>query len=71
MTEAVVSSRRRLPVIWLVPVLAVVLGIYMVIYTFMTEGPEITIALLDRSGDRGPVEPRSAPSASRSGSSSP
>ncbi len=43
MAEAVVSSRRRLPVIWLVPVLAVGLGIYMVIYTFMTEGPEITI----------------------------
>ena len=50
MTEAVVSSRRRLPVIWLVPVLAVVLGIYMVIYTFMTEGPEITIAFSTAQG---------------------
>ena len=43
MTEAEVSSRRRLPVIWLVPVVAVALGIYMVVYTVMTEGPEITI----------------------------
>ncbi len=50
MAEAVVSSRRRLPVIWLVPVLAVGLGIYMVIYTFMTEGPEITITFSTAQG---------------------
>ncbi len=50
MTEAVVSSRRRLPAIWLVPVVAVVLGIYMVIYTVMTEGPEITIIFSTAQG---------------------
>ena len=50
MTEAEVSSRRRLPVIWLVPVVAVVLGIYMVIYTVMTEGPEITITFSTAQG---------------------
>ncbi len=30
--------------IWIIPVVALLLGIYMVIHTWMTEGPEITIA---------------------------
>ncbi len=50
MTEAEVSSRRRLPVIWLVPAVAVVLGIYMVIYTVMNEGPAITITFSTAQG---------------------
>ncbi len=30
--------------IWIIPVVAALLGIYMVVHTWMTEGPEITIA---------------------------
>ena len=30
--------------IWVIPIVALVLGIYMVVHTWMTEGPEITIA---------------------------
>lgn len=48
--EAVVSSRRRIPAIWLVPVVAFVLGIWMVAYTYMTEGPEITIVFSTAEG---------------------
>jgi paraquat-inducible protein B len=41
--EAVVSSRKRPAAIWLVPIVALVLGIWMVIYSYMSEGPTITI----------------------------
>ena len=43
MTVAEVKPGRKLPAIWLVPVVAALLGIWMVVYNFMTEGPEITI----------------------------
>lgn len=36
--------------IWIVPVLALALGIYMVVHSFLTEGPEITIAFENASG---------------------
>ncbi len=36
--------------IWIVPLLALGLGIYMVVHSFLTEGPEITIAFQDASG---------------------
>ena len=42
-TEAVVSSRKRPAAIWLVPIVAFVLGIWMVIYNYLNEGPTITI----------------------------
>ena len=48
--EAVVSGRRRIPGIWLVPAVALVLGIWMVIYTWMQEGPEITIHFATAEG---------------------
>jgi len=41
--EAVVSERRRISAIWLVPIVALVLGVWMVIYTLHSQGPEITI----------------------------
>lgn len=37
------SSRKRVSPIWIIPIVALVLGIWMVIHTFMTEGPEIQI----------------------------
>jgi len=48
--EAVVSGRRRIPAIWFLPILAVVLGLYMVIYTAMNEGPEIQITFSTAEG---------------------
>lgn len=52
MTDAVaqVKPGRKIPAIWLVPIVAVVLGIYMVVYNFMTEGPEITIEFPNAEG---------------------
>ncbi len=38
-----ITQGKNLTAIWIVPLVAVVLGIWMVVYTFMTEGPEIEI----------------------------
>ena len=45
MTEAkaTVSERRRISAIWFVPIVALVLGIWMVIYTLQSQGPEISV----------------------------
>jgi len=48
--EATVSSGRRFPMIWLVPIVALVLGIWVVVYTIMTEGPEVTITFSTATG---------------------
>jgi len=52
MTEATASvkPRRKVPVIWLVPIVAALLGIWMVVYTYMTEGPEISITFNTADG---------------------
>lgn len=38
-----ISTGRRFNAIWVVPLAAVVIGLYMVVHTKLTEGPEITI----------------------------
>jgi paraquat-inducible protein B len=38
-----ISTGTRFNPIWVVPVVAVLVGIYMVVHTMLTEGPEITI----------------------------
>ena len=38
-----VSSGRKLSAVWIIPLVAVVIGLWMVIHTAMTEGPSITI----------------------------
>lgn len=38
-----ISTGRRFNPIWVIPVVAVIIGLYMVIHTKLTEGPEITI----------------------------
>ncbi|MCP5130913.1 MAG: intermembrane transport protein PqiB [Pseudomonadales bacterium] len=38
-----ISTGRRFNPIWVVPVVAIVVGLYMVIHTKLTEGPEVTI----------------------------
>ena len=45
MTEAkaTVSERRRISPIWLVPIVALALGLWMVIHTLQSQGPEITV----------------------------
>jgi paraquat-inducible protein B len=48
--QATISSGRRFPVIWLVPIVALVLGIWMVVYTAMSEGPEIRITFSTAEG---------------------
>lgn len=52
MTEATatVKPRRKVPVIWLVPIVAAVLGIWLVVYNYLTEGPEITITFSTAEG---------------------
>ena len=40
---AVVSKRRRIPAIWFVPIVAGLLGIWMVVYSAMNEGPTVKI----------------------------
>ena len=36
--------------IWIIPLLALALGAYMVVHTWMTEGPEITITFATAEG---------------------
>ena len=50
-TEQVeISQGRKLSGIWFIPLLALVLGLYMVVHNWMTEGPEIQIAFKTASG---------------------
>ncbi|MCB1729728.1 MAG: intermembrane transport protein PqiB [Halieaceae bacterium] len=45
-----VSTGRRFNPIWVVPLVAVVIGLYMVVHTKLTEGPEITISFATAEG---------------------
>ena len=45
-----IKEGRQFNTIWIIPLVALVLGIYMVIHTFMTEGPDITIAFKTAEG---------------------
>ena len=48
--EVIVSDKRKLPLVWIVPLVALLLGIYMIIHHFLTQGPEITITYLTANG---------------------
>jgi paraquat-inducible protein B len=48
--KAVVEKKRRINAVWFLPILAAVLGGYMVVYTFLTEGPTITITFRTAEG---------------------
>ena len=48
--QADISQGRKLSGIWIIPLLALVLGVYMVIHNWMTEGPEIAIAFSTADG---------------------
>jgi paraquat-inducible protein B len=48
--HATVSRRRRVSSIWAVPIVALVLGAWMVIHTLRSQGPEITIVFSSAEG---------------------
>ncbi|MFV1979388.1 MAG: intermembrane transport protein PqiB, partial [Myxococcota bacterium] len=48
--HAAVSQKRGINPIWFVPVIALLLGISMVVYTIQQEGPEITIRFVTAEG---------------------
>ena len=48
--QATVSRRRTVSRIWIVPIVAVLLGIWMVYYTWSNEGPTITISFSTAEG---------------------
>lgn len=48
--KAIVSSRRRLPAVWIIPLVALVVGIGMVINHYRTQGPKITITFSTAEG---------------------
>ncbi len=45
-----VSRGRKFAAVWIVPLVAVVLGVWMVAYTFWTEGPTITVEFKTAEG---------------------
>ena len=45
-----ISTGTRFNPIWVVPIVAIVIGLYMVVHTKMTEGPEITISFHTAEG---------------------
>jgi len=49
-TDARISHRRRISPVWVVPIVAVLLGAWMVFYTWKNEGPEIEIRFKTAEG---------------------
>jgi paraquat-inducible protein B len=49
-TPAAVKKRRRIAPIWVVPIVAVLLGLWMVVYTYRNQGPDITIVFSTAEG---------------------
>ncbi|MFL3654523.1 MAG: hypothetical protein ACJ04P_05570, partial [Halioglobus sp.] len=48
--HATVSKSRKISGIWFIPLLALVLGAYVVIHNWMTQGPSIEIAFKTADG---------------------
>ena len=48
--QAEINQGRKLSGIWIIPILALVLGIYMVVHSYLTEGPSIDIAFKTADG---------------------
>jgi paraquat-inducible protein B len=49
-TPATVKQRRRIAPIWVVPIVAVLLGLWMVVHNYRTQGPDITITFSTADG---------------------
>ncbi len=48
--RADISERKRISAIWIVPIVALVLGAWMIVYTIQNRGPEITITFTTAEG---------------------
>lgn len=48
--QAAVSRGRKISAVWFIPLLALALGVYMVVHSLLTEGPEIEIAFATANG---------------------
>ena len=48
--KAQIQHSRSISAIWIIPLLALVLGVYMVVHNWMTKGPDIEIAFKTASG---------------------
>lgn len=48
--QATVNHSRRLSAVWIVPIVALAMGVWMVIYTLQSQGPEITIVFSTAEG---------------------
>jgi paraquat-inducible protein B len=48
--QATVSHKRRISTVWVVPIVALVMGIWMLIYTIQSQGPEIKIVFSTAEG---------------------
>lgn len=48
--QAEISEQRRISAVWLVPIVALLLGVWMVVYTLRSQGPEITIVFSSAEG---------------------
>ena len=44
------SGGRRIPTIWILPLVAALLGLWMVVYTAMNEGPKVTLTFANAEG---------------------
>lgn len=49
-TKAVISQKRRFSMVWIVPIIALILGGWMVIHTYRNQGPQITIRFASAEG---------------------
>ncbi len=48
--EAVITARHKLPAIWIVPIIALLLGAWMVLNHYLTRGPEVSITFSTAEG---------------------
>ena len=48
--SAKISEKRSFSPVWIVPIVAVLIGIWMVVYTIQSQGPDITIVFSTAEG---------------------
>ena len=48
--KAIVTQKKKIPAIWFVPLIALIIGIWMVVDHFLSQGPEITITFSTAEG---------------------
>ena len=48
--NARITSRRRLSAIWIIPLLALLVGLAMLVHAWLSTGPEITVSFQSATG---------------------